>query len=450
MSIRDMSIDARFEKIYISLVLGCFAAFGILFAIVTPFNQAPDEAAHAAYIVSLARTLTFPDATLTAGSRFRNRIQDPEVHNLKAALVEELPSFHEQQEYIQDDRGFFQEFYQPPLYYMLAAPVYALGDKILGEAWYIPVRLLSLLWGLLTIFLIYLIAKKVFGAGFLTLIIPTLAVSFPMVTYISGVINNDSLTNFLAALIVFLGLIILNASKNDVSRYSALAGFVMALAYLTKGNLLAFIAVLGVVIAVRIQNLRVGLRPLLLAVSIFLVMTSPWIARNLFLYHDALGFSQIRPEFFPEQRATVLTVVSATDWVKDVFQSFVGTFGHLNIPLDSDIYSFFKILFVLGAFGFFTYLIRMRDAMHIPRKSFMLLGAVLFFTLVELVVFNLRFYQPQGRYLFPALTSIALFIGVGLFELLPPRFHASLLLSLFLTALFTNIAGLLSIISYTP
>ena len=145
-----------------------------------------------------------------------------------------------------------------------------------------------------------------------------------------------------------------------------------------------------------------------------------------------------------------MSAVSATDWIKDVFQSFVGTFGHLNIPLDSDIYSFFKILFVLGAFGFFTYLIRMHDAMHIHRKSFMLLGAALLFTLVELFVFNLRFYQPQGRYLFPALASITLFIGVGLFELLPSRFHASLLFSLFLTALFTNIAGLLSIISYTP
>ena len=54
------------------------------------------------------------------------------------------------------------------------------------------------------------------------------------------------------------------------------------------------------------------------------------------------------------------------------------------------------------------------------------------FVLVGVVFYNLRYLQPQGRYLFPALPALAIFAVIGIGELIRERYLG---LVLFLTGL---------------
>ena len=50
------------------------------------------------------------------------------------------------------------------------------------------------------------------------------------------------------------------------------------------------------------------------------------------------------------------------------------------------------------------------------------------FVLVGVVFYNLRYLQPQGRYLFPALPALAIFAVIGIGELIRERYTGLVLL----------------------
>ena len=108
-------------------IIIAYAVIAVLFALRTPAWQAPDEPAHYNYIRQVANGTLIP--VLEEGDWDNNYLEQ-----LKSARFE--PSLLDRLETIQ------YEDHQPPLYYLLEAPVYALTGGSL-----IALRLLSVIIG---------------------------------------------------------------------------------------------------------------------------------------------------------------------------------------------------------------------------------------------------------------------------------------------------------------
>jgi 4-amino-4-deoxy-L-arabinose transferase-like glycosyltransferase len=114
-----------------------FLAIGAAFAISTPQWQAPDEPAHYNYIKYIVEHGTLP--VLEAGDYSQPLANYAHAAEYPNAVDRSLP-----------------RSYSPPLYYLLAAPVYAVS-----EGWLVAIRLLSVVLGGALVVVAYLIGASV-------------------------------------------------------------------------------------------------------------------------------------------------------------------------------------------------------------------------------------------------------------------------------------------------
>lgn len=240
--------------------LPLFAALTLYFALTAaliarvPLGASPDEAAHWQYVEHIAQTARLP---IFRGTPPPN------------------PGY---------------EFHQPPLYYLLCAPLW----RLLGAgAQNYACRVVSMLCGLGTIALIWSAAQLLFPK---TPRVAALAVLFaallPLHQATGAGSNNDGLAGLLAAA---LFLLIARLSLNGVSRRAAWQfGIVAGLAILTKNTLLVlvFLGFVALIVAAKKPNATISLWPALgIATAVTLLIGGPWLARNQILYGDifALG-----------------------------------------------------------------------------------------------------------------------------------------------------------------
>jgi len=149
---------------------------GSLFAIKTPAWQNPDEPAHYNNIATIARGEGLP--ALHSGD------YDQEYQALLVAsgFPPDLPI-----------APLRYEAYQPPLYYLAAAPVYWLSGGSL-----LTLRLFSVAIGAFVIILLYLCAELVFtNKPLLTVGAAAFAAFLPMQVAMSAAVNNDGLAQLL-------------------------------------------------------------------------------------------------------------------------------------------------------------------------------------------------------------------------------------------------------------
>jgi len=116
-------------------------------------------------------------------------------------------------------------------------------------------------------------------------------------------------------------------------------------------------------------------------------------------------------------------------FVATSFHSFWGQFGWMSIPLPERDYRVLIILTLACGVGWLVVTFR-KSSMGVKGQALLWLtfGGVLAGDLI----YNLKFLQPQGRYLFPALAPIAVFYVCGFAGLFPKRMqpHAVAALSM--------------------
>ncbi|RMF28308.1 MAG: hypothetical protein D6759_16100, partial [Chloroflexi bacterium] len=167
------------------LILLAYLVIGFLYAAKTPAWQVPDEPAHYNYVRHLAETGRFP--VLEMG----DYDQDYLARLTAERFPPDLPI--EPLEY---------EDHQPPLYYLLAAPLYRLtGGRLL------PLRLLSLLLGAGLIPLAYAVARTLYPHRPVIALGAAAFVAFlPQHVAMMAGVNNDALAELLLAAILWLAL----------------------------------------------------------------------------------------------------------------------------------------------------------------------------------------------------------------------------------------------------
>ncbi len=419
-------------------ILIAYVILAVAYSIVTPIFEAPDENFHFAVIQYIAETGQLP-------------VQDPAIKT-----------------------PWYQEGSQPPLYYLLTAPIAALipgathnpyplepnphaqigigltainhNAFIHTDAESFPwrgvalavhlIRLLSIGLGALTIALIHRTARRIFLDSPTIPIVVTAFVAFnPMFIFIHASINNDTLVTTLAAAAMWLIMGWLTANltpppplrnhSEGESRPHAMRimwreviglSVILALAAITKLSGLTLYAVAGAVLSIMLISKRITLRRALLIGGVltigFMVIAGWWYVRNVQLYGDPTGLRAMISIIEPRQ--TPYTIETMLAEMQGLRISFWGLFGWLNV-IAPDLYlTLMDVLTALATIGGAVGVIRLvREKAWERIVPVGVLG--LLFIVIGISLINWTRLTPgtQGRLLFPALPAIAIFAAFG-------------------------------------
>ena len=373
----DRASALPFRQLFLIVIItGVICRIAI--ACFNPTFNAPDEQAHFKYVKYIYEERTFPVQT------------------------SKMDAFTNDWEY-----------YQPPVYYILLAPVYGIATRFSGESHITIVvfRFGSIALWLINIFLALKILNHL-GVQDLLLRIFTMGMVclLPTYTFLSSSINNDNL------LITLSGLIFLLTVRNQSFRNSLLIGVLCGVALLTKAT--ALIVLLGVVawLITRwirgFQSLSATVFHLLLICIPALLIWAPWAFRNFNLYGDVIGHSAAGipvkwPSVFHAFRYTLVDV-KASFWSVSGIHNSVRFLPFIGIHI-----TYFAIL------GFVRALIvrniAFRDYVNNKGVDFMISMAVaIAFSIALVLQFGFEYGQGQGRFLFPLLIPISLLTAFGI------------------------------------
>lgn len=420
-------------------ILVLYLIVGSLFAVYTPAWQAPDEPAHYNYVRTLAEQHRFP--VLKLG-------------DYPAAYLEEIKAARFPPSMPIDPIRY--EFHQPPLYYLLAVPIYvAFGGALL------PLRLFSVVLGALLLLVAYwLVGELVPGRPFLALGVTAFVAFLPMhLTFLASV-DNDTLSEVLLATALLLVVKYVKRSEHvgeapaagADTRLLVLLGITTGLGFVTKSS--AYVALPIALLAIAFRHLWLDreapsawgtIKALGAYLLPALALAAPWWVRNVLVYGglDFLGLGRHAQVVAGQLRtAEFLATHSfwqlAYDFVLTSFHSFWGQFGWMGVLLDQRLYQALAIVSAVAAVGFLAWLWQVwKNRAQIFRWHYAaggLLALSGLFTMLSYLWYNTQFLQHQGRYLFPALIPIGLAVALGWREALRHK-HAMLLAALAVLAL---------------
>ncbi len=408
--------DARWG---LGLVLLGYLVAGVLYVAFTPPWQAPDEPAHYNYVRHLAEGRGFP--VLLPGDYPHQYLEAIKARRFPA----DLPI-----------APLRYEFHQPPLYYLLAVPVYSLSGGAL-----LPLRLLSVGIGALLLLAVWGLVGTAFpGRPALRLATVAFLAFLPMHVALAASVNNDLLAELWLALGGWGLVRVLRGRPTD--RLLLGTGAVLGLGFLTKTT--AYILLPLALGAVALRQVWAvegdppepwearaaeGFRQTGLLLGPALALGAAWWGRNLWVYGgtDFLGLQRHGAVVVGQPRtAEWLAAFGAGELVRrfleTTFRSFWGQFGWMGVLLDARLYAALGACALAVGLGFGAWVWRMRRAsLRRPEARIAVwLSLWLLLTVLTYLWYNLEFVQHQGRYLFPALVPLGLAFAQGWQELARP------------------------------
>jgi 4-amino-4-deoxy-L-arabinose transferase-like glycosyltransferase len=397
----------RFARIGLAAILIACCALATLQSLATRLQWGPDEPGHIIYVESLALDGRFP--TLTHGEE-------------ENAYVPGAARTHES--------------HQPPLYYALAALVWrafrGLPDQVvtftdqtgvkqrfIAPGPVRPVRLLSAVFGAAALVLIWATARTVFPGRPEVWLSGTALIAFtPMFTYVSGVINNDSLLTvaFAATAWSWARMLRFGARTKDLLVLGALLGLAMNV----KETAIALIPLSLLVVGLKpgAQTWTRRLRDAAAVLAIAVAIAAWWSVRKWLVYGSPLVYPYIYPLLgLPEEQRAVLLRALPERIFQFAFVPADVVARHLDVAL---LTRFLVCLVALVAGGLVLALAR-RKQNPIPRYEAACLIVwvatalvVLLGLLRNVMTVDWRMGTSGGRYLACVLPLLALTAAKGL------------------------------------
>jgi len=386
------------QKIFLIIVIA--SLFRIYISLVTPIWQIPDEIAHYAFVEYFAKNNNIPVM---------------------------IPAY--------------VEYFQPPVYYVLQGIILKpfLSSSIIMQVHVL--RLLSIVFGVLTVFMTYKIAKLLFPKNESLILISTSFVAFlPSFMNMNAGITNDNMSNFMAALIIFMMLKIIYSKTSY--KYYAFMGVVCGIALLTRINLIPFVAATIVVFFFKAKegkkfNIKKFIKICTIVYGIAFIISSWWYFRNFNLYGDFIGFAamkmsspqdvlEINKLFFARLYGWAFVTFWATFGItNNYFLTTDNLFSTIGLTIFFIVYG---ILFLISLYVLVGFIKSIKDYMKKRTKldkslkiSFLFMIIAFILIAISFTSYNTYDFQPQGRYLFTALPFLGLIFSIGSIRLLKEK-----------------------------
>ena len=435
-------IARRRIPVGLGLVLLAYLVLAFLYAIRVPAWNAPDEPAHYNFIRSIAVDHRLP--ILEPG--------DYDQARLSRLVSQHFPVG-------ESIAGLKYESHQPPLYYLIASPVFLATQGLGVRRQVVALRLVTVLIGALFVVATYRLASLIFPKATPYPLAAAAFVAFiPMHVFMDAAIDNDAL----AELMVCLTLIVLveDLARPRSPRHDWLAGVLVGLSILTKlvAGITAILVVVGflgsaLLSANREKNLREWPVRVLRSGVVAVLISGWWFIRNVVIYGigDPVGLRRHALVVVGQPLTPTLSPFTMRQMSLTAFHSFWGQFGWMGIPYANRTYDVLATLSVFVGLGVFVFVWRMLRSARQPeetldekvptltfsrpqRWSLVLLAFAIVCVVVGVVFYNMRYLQPQGRYLFPTLPGLAVFSVAGIGELIREE-HIRLVLTLTVLAM---------------
>ena len=334
----------------------------------TPAWQNPDEPAHFNYVAFVASTGGLP--VLESGDWDSTLLE-----RVKNGTAPDISSIR-------------YESWQPPLFYLAAAPILRLGD---ASSALMRLRTLDAVFGALTLVLAFFIAREVLPP-MLAATVPLAIVGIPMFTAVSASLSADPLANVFAAAI----LLALLARPSPV-----LIGFLLGFGVMTKLELAIFVPLVVVVLR--------QARAVTVALGVAALVSVPWLAHQVTSYGltDPLALARHSQVVADQPRFPGFSADWLMQFLTISFHSFWAQFGWMAIVAPDRLYWLWGAVTLAAIVG----LVLQRDWLR--EHNWRLLLVTLGLAVVAYIGYNLTFEQFQSRYLFTALVSVAALLVRG-------------------------------------
>ncbi len=407
----------------IAAILITYAILGVVFSVVTPIFEAPDEIHHYFYVKQLA----------DGGGLPRQDLTEPP-----------LP--------------WDQEGSQPPLYYGLAALLTApidtrdaldllwrnphanIGDPLRPgnknrivhterEAWPYRdttlaihlARWLSLALGAITVWLIYGIARELLPTDpDIALATAALVAFTPQFLFIHSAVSNDAMITVLATLVAFIVVRLATRAAEGQRWWPLLLGVALGLTALAKlSGLLAWVWAGGACFGIQTHRYgwRRAVRDLMVVFGVAALVSGWWYLRNWRLYSDFTGLNRMLSVVGGQPQP--LGWRSLLGQFQGLRISYWGLFGWFNVPWPDLIYRLLDAFGIVALLGLGVFALRRRLDFWPPPPARPLTGwwalpaSWLILLVAGLVAWVATTPGAQGRLLFPAAWAIGLFLMVG-------------------------------------
>lgn len=402
-------------RLFLTFLIAAFVMKGLLFVFLVPPWQGPDEPAN---LAAIAQVGSAPGFETTGPGDFPDSIRES-VRASQYWKYRAWPWDFEPGAPAQDAEMFFVSG-TPSIYNFIAFPAFRLGASLGVEEAMYAVRMLSVVFGALTILMVYLLASEAsIGGPWIPFLATGLVAFVPQLGFITAVVNKDSLAILIGSAFMW---IVISALRRPSKRAVMLGAGLLAAAVLTKPSLLA-LAIPG-----SLAVIAFGYRSVLKSRIRFVLGASALVAGALtivmFLVLSDSDLSQYL-EWAGGLMGGPAGLKAGADpgmWLDVATQSW-GDFGWLNAPLPRSVYMGLLLLTGLSVFGLAAFLaLRIGSLFRADPQGpmvFLVLISSLFSFAGVMAAGQASFGSAQGRWWFPVIGPFAILFALGLSTLVP-------------------------------
>ncbi len=375
---RQRNQPANLRSLFV-VVLVAGLVVRLAYVFLTPIFYAPDEQSHFNYIKHLAEKKSFPVQTSKLG-----------------------------------DESNDWENNQPPLYYLVAAPIFSATQAMFHNqtSTVVAIRLLSVsLWLLNAWLVIFSLRRLKIQDGFVEVFTVAMVCLLPTYTFVSSAINNDNLLATIGG-----SLLCLLTQRERSIKSALLLGLLLGFGLLTKQSAVIFAPLIVSLVALEAFRGRISWRSaaqqLFVTLGLAGLIYLPWAIRNWQVYHT----------FMPENLVvTQIPWPSAMHGIASAAHNLLKTFWSVS-GLSNDIGYPFPVVGMLllvmpvVMFALDSMPVEKTDALNIAENKALLIAMLVavLITVGLVLRFGYQFGMGQGRHLFPLLCPIALFLAACL------------------------------------
>lgn len=401
--------------------------------LLTPIFQVPDENLHFGLIQYLGENNRFPAlktsrhvslelAKVAQAVNFNWMKSHPVWQGLPLDWQQQIKSINFQARKTFSDYQSMGGQKLPKAYSITGAIVYKIFSRADFFWRFYSLRFLSVIFGLITVYLTYLIALNLFKRPALALSAAVAVAFHPMASVIFSSVTYDSLAILASTVFLYWAVKFIQTKKK---KFQWLALIIALFGITIKSQLIG----LSIVWLFLLTKKQLKFLPLFFIIFIFL----GW------QMHDIQEFLLVFLAWFQANnwhQVNNYLSVYAKPLMAEVFPWYWGVFGWLEKVMPLIIYRIMKIICALSLIGILI-------SRPYRRLKFLLILTIVMAAVVfvnDFFIFSQRGsnFGVQGRYFLPAVSAQMILLIFGLSKFIPPKILIGLSLLLNLIALWTN------------